>query len=126
MPTTLPAEVEVLERTTTRLTGTLVGEDKVTPLPGSTLTTFVLTVYVLDLVQTVIVDHRNVLNAGGGTVDELGAMVVLLSPDDMRILTAGLPNERHLVLLEWTWGIAPVKTGRAEFVLVVRNLGKVS
>ncbi len=126
MPTTLPIpEFEVKERTTTRITGVLTADDMVTPVPGSTLTTFTITVYALDVAQTVVVTARNVLNVNNGTVDEAGNAVVILSPDDMALVNAALPAERHIALLAWTWGVAPVKTGRQELALIVRNLAKV-
>ena len=124
MPSTLPKEVEVKERQTTRITGTLY-DDEGDPIPGSTLTTLTLTVYDNDFAQTVIVNARNILNANDGTVDEDGQVAVLLSPADMLIRTASLPYERHTCLFEWTWGSDPVKTGAEELVLVVRNLAKV-
>lgn len=123
---TLPREFEVKEGKTTRITSTLVAEDGVTPLPGSTLTSLTLTVYDHDDDQTVIVDARNILNANNGSVSSAGVMTVLLSAADMAIRTPTLPYERHTCLFQWTWGTSPVKTGVEELVLVVRNLGKVS
>lgn len=125
MPTTLPPEFEVVEGATARIAGILTEEDGVTPLPGSTLSTLVLTVYDADIDKTVIVDHRNILNAGNSTVDEDGALVVLLPTADMPIRNAALPYERHTCLFEWSWGTSPVRHGKAECVLVVRNLAKV-
>lgn len=123
--TTLPSEVEILERATTRISGALV-DDAGEAIPGSALTTLTLTIYDHDVDQTVIVDARNILNANNATVDEDGVVVVLLAPADVLIRSATLPYERHTCLFVWTWGTSPVKTGRAELVLVVRNLAKVS
>lgn len=125
MPSTLPKEVEVKERQTTRITGTLY-DDEGNVIPGSTLATLTLTVYDHDSSQTLIVDARNILNANDGTVDEAGVVEVLLAPADMLIRTATLPYERHTCLFQWSWGTAPVKYGAEELVLVVRNLSKVS
>jgi hypothetical protein len=125
MHTTQPPEFEVRERTTTRLTATVTASDGVTALPGSTLTTLTLTIYDSDASQTVIVDHRDILNAGDSTVDEAGALDVLLSPADVPIRNTALPFERHMALLEWSWGVSPVQYGKAELVLVVRNLSQV-
>jgi hypothetical protein len=122
---TLPREFEIKERATTRIAGVLTEEDGVTPMPGSELLTFTLTVYDADTAQTLIIDHRNILNANNGAVDEDGAFVILLAPADVPIRTATLPYERHTALLEWTWGGDPTKYGREELVLVVRNLAKV-
>ena len=124
MPSTLPKEVDVKERQTTRITGTLY-DDEGEPIPGSTLSTLTLTVYDNDVSKTVIVDHRNILNTGNGVVDEDGQLAVLLQPADMLIRNADLPYERHTCLFEWSWGSDPVKYGAEELVLVVRNLSKV-
>lgn len=124
MPSTLPKEVEVKERQTTRITGTLY-DDEGNAIPGSTLASLTLTVYDQDSSQTVIVNARDILNANDGTVDEAGVVEVLLAPADMLIRTATLPFERHTCLFQWSWGTAPVKHGAEELVLVVRNLAKV-
>jgi hypothetical protein len=124
MSSTLPKEVEVKERQTTRITGVLY-DDAGDPVPGSTLTTLTLTVYDNDIDKTVIVSARNILNANNGVVDEAGQVMVLLAPADMPIRTATLPFERHTCLFQWTWGTAPEKAGAEELVLVVRNLAKV-
>lgn len=125
MASTLPREVEIVEGATTRLSGVLV-DDAGDPLPGSTLTTFRLTIYNQDTGQTVLVNDRDILNTNNATVDEDGNVVVLLAPADVLVQGASLPYERHTCLFTWTWGTTPVKTGRAELVLVHRNLAKVS
>jgi hypothetical protein len=44
----------------------------------------------------------------------------------MIILSTSAPrNEKHVALLEWTWG-SPTKTGRHEVVFWVTNLEKVT
>jgi hypothetical protein len=128
MPMTLPREYAVKERQTTRISGQLLQDDAVTPLPGSFLTTLTLTVYDTDDAQTVIVDQRNILNTNGGAIDEDGQLVVRLEPADMLIRTSTLPFERHTCLFRWTWdpGGGEIRSGAEELVLVVRNLAKVS
>lgn len=127
MRTTLPKEVNVKERQTTRISGQLLQDDAVTPLPGSFLSTLRLTIYDNDFAKTVIVNDRDILNANGGAIDEEGQLVVLLTPDDMLIRTPGLPWERHTCLFTWSWdpGGGEVRYGAEELVLVVRNLSKV-
>lgn len=115
----------LVERATTRITGTLTEEDGITALPGSTLTTFVMNVYGRDAAVTALVAARDILNANNATVSEAGAVVILLSPDDMAIIDDALPYESHVVRLDWTWGVNPVKTGRYECVLAIRNLDQV-
>lgn len=114
------------EQTSPEFTATLVGEDGVTPIPGSTLTTLVLTLYADNGDLTIINDrdHQDVLQQNGVTVDEFGLLTWILDPLDLRILDDALPFERHIALLEWTWGVG--RAGKFELVLVVRNLAKVS
>jgi hypothetical protein len=56
---------------------TLVADDGVTPIPGSTLTTLTLTLYCEDADLTIVNsrDSQNVLQTNGVTVDEFGALV---------------------------------------------------
>jgi hypothetical protein len=122
--TTLPQEFEVLERTTTRLSGTLTQDDALTPAPASLLTTLTLKLYALDAARTIINsrDNQTVKNANGGTVNEAGLLVMVFDPADIPMLDSALPYERHIALFTWTWGSSPVKTGRKEVALIVRNL----
>lgn len=130
MPSTLDAVdrpvYSVLERTTPAFTATLVGDDGVTPVPGSTLSTLTLTLYCEDADLTIVNarDAQNVLQANGVTVDEAGLLTWVLSAADLAILHDALPFERHIALFQWTWPTS--KAGKFECVFSIRNLAKVS
>lgn len=114
-----------LERASGRITGTLVGADGVTPIPGSTLTTLTATLYTDDDAHTIINgrDNQTILGANGGSVDEFGAFILVLSPADNAILDDALPDERHTLLIQWTWPTN--QAGKFEAILAVRNLVRV-
>jgi len=118
----LPLTYSLDERTSGRIVGTITEEDGVTPIPAGTLTTLTFTLYADDGSNTIINSRTdvNILNANGGTVSAAGVLTLTLAPADNQILNANLPYERHVVLLEWTWGSG--KAGNAELILSVRNL----
>lgn len=120
-----PQTFAIDEQETGRYTATLVGNDGVTPLPGPTLTTLVLTVYVIkqDGTDTVVRGpSQNVLNLNNVTLDAAGLLVWLVQVADTTLVEA-IPFERHIALFEWTW---PTGAGKHEVVLRVRNLRRVS
>ncbi len=121
-----PLTFEVNEKTSGRYTATLVGNDGVTPLPGATLSTLVLTLYVIKADGTdAIVNSRNVqnvLNANNVTVSTGGLVTWLFQVGDTTLVEA-IPFERHIALWEWTW---PTGAGKHEVILVVRNLHRVT
>lgn len=114
-----------LEGASGRVTGTLVGEDGVTPIPGSTLSTLVATLYADDDARTIINGRsaQSILGVNGGSVSEAGAFILVLAPADNAIVNADLPDERHTLLIQWTWPTA--KAGKFEAILAVRNLALV-
>lgn len=117
----------ILEQASGRYTAVIVGEDEVTPIPGSTLTTLVLTLYVIQSDGTDAVvngrNQQNVLNANDVTVDESGNLVWHIRKEDTT-LVEDLRNERHIALFEWRW---PTNAyGKHELVLVVKNLHRVT
>lgn len=118
-PRTFPID----ELTTGRYTGTLTGNDGVTPLSGAALATFLLTLYVIkaDGTDTLIRDHVSILNANNVTIGTDGAVVWLIQTTDTTLVEA-IPFERHIALFEWTWAGG---AGKHEVILVVRNLHKV-
>lgn len=133
-----PEVFDVLEKTTPRYLGTLVGEDGVTPIPGSTLTTLTLTLYTKSATGTVTIlnarNHQNVLNVNGVTVydalqtDAAGHTYNLLWQTvvaETTIAVDALKQEKHYALFEWSWA-AGVKHGKREIVLAVKNLVEVS
>lgn len=127
MPTDLPT-FQFREKNSGRITATLVGTDGVTPLPGSTLSGLLLTLYVIKQNGTDEVlngrNQQNVLQANNVTVDESGNFVWEVQPADTTIVETFLLYERHIALLEWSWPTA--RQGRQEFILNVKNLRRVS
>lgn len=114
---------EINEKSTGRYTATIVGNDGVTPLPGPTLSTLVLTLYVIkaDGTDTLIRTVQNVLNANNVTVTAGGLVTWLIQVADTT-LVEDIAFERHIALFEWTW---PTGAGKHEVVLVVQNLHRV-
>jgi hypothetical protein len=89
-------------------------------IPAASLTTLTLTVYAVIIGNPLVngIDHVNVLNAGRGTVDALGNVVVLLAPADMLLVNlVGVP-EQHIMLLEYTYA-SGAKEGVHEVVFTV-------
>lgn len=119
-PQTFPID----EKETGRYTATIVGSDGVTPLPGATLTTLILSLYVIkqDGTDGMIRTSQNVLNVNNVTVDAAGLLVWLVQVADTTLVEA-IPYERHIALFEWTW---PTGSGKHEVVLLVRNLRRVT
>ncbi len=122
----LPQTFDIDEKATGQYTATLVANDGVTPLPAGTLSTLVLTLYVIKADGTDgIVNSRNVqnvLNANNVTVSAGGLLTWTIQVGDTTLVEA-LPFERHIALFEWTW---PAGAGKHEVILVVRNLHRVS
>lgn len=109
-------------------------------LPGSTLTTLKLTLYVVGSGGAVTYinsrNEQNVLNTNGVQVfDSLqtdtfvdGTQVQYnlkwtISPSDTTLVVPTLATERHIALFEWTWPTS--KAGKHEITLAVKNLGEV-
>lgn len=106
-------------------------------LPGSTLSTLTLTLYVIGaggvLTYVNSRNNQNVLNTNGVQVfDTLQTDTLVdgttlpynikwtISPADVDILNDSLQFERHCALFNWTWPTA--KQGHHEVTLVVKNL----
>lgn len=121
-----PLSFPIEEKCTGQYTAILVNNDGVTPLPGGTLSTLVLTLYAIKADGTDgVVNGRNaqnVLNANNVTVDGAGLLTWAIQIGDTTLIEA-IPFERHIALFEWTW---PQGAGKHEVVLLVRNLHKVS
>ena len=112
LPGTYPADASAI------LGGTLVDLDGVTPVPGSSLSTLVVTVY--EARSGTVINacrDRNILNVNGGVVDALGVLQLRLDAADMaRLGTA--ESEVHVALVEWTWA-SPVRDGRTWILFTV-------
>lgn len=100
-------------------------------LPGSTLLSLQLTLYVIRQDGTITFvngrNHQNVLNVNNVTVTDVlqtladGRTYNLrwrIQPADTTLVEV-LPYERHLFLVEWSWNTG---AGKQEGVLVVKNL----
>lgn len=118
-----PKAFAIDEQESGRYTAIITGNDGVTPLPGATLTTLVLTLYVIkaDGTDSLIRTAQSILNVNNGTVSAGGAITWLIQPADTT-LVEDIPFERHIALFEWSW---PAGQGKHEVVLVVRNLRRV-
>lgn len=126
MPDPAFRSFDINEQTTGTYTALLVGNDGVTPLPGPSLTTLVLTVYAIKSDGTDGIlrgPQQNVLNQNNVTVDTLGNLVFAVQPSDTTMVE-GIPFEDHYCLFEWTCVSANV-TGRHVAILRVRNLRRV-
>ena len=128
---------QIDEQESGSFTALIVGNDRVTPLPGSTLTTLTLTLYVIKQDGTEqVVNSRNqqsILNVNNGQVLETPVtrsdgttynLIWTITAADTIIVENALRFERHIGLIEWT---APNGvSGKAEIILNVRNLRRVS
>ena len=124
-----PPTYPIDEQESGQYTATITGNDGVTALPGGTLSTLTLTVYVVKQDGTeAIVNSRNqqsVLNANNGTVSAGGVFTWTIQPGDTTLIEPLLLQyERHYCLLEWSWPTG--NQGKGEFILVVKNLRRVS
>lgn len=117
-----PRTFDILEAVTGQYTATIVGNDGVTPLPLATLTTLVLSLYVVKADGTIAYvngrNGQNVLNANNVAVDANGFLTWTIQTADTTLVEA-LPFERHIAVFKWTW---PAGTGKHEVVLVVQDL----
>lgn len=121
-----PSTVDVLEQTTPVYSATLTDEDG-NPLPGATLATLTLTLYVVKSDGTLTYlnsrQRQNVLNLNGVTVGADGLVTWPLAVADTTLVEV-LAFERHIALWEWTWPTN--KSGKHEIVFTVKHLGTVS
>ena len=118
----------VAERTSLRLTATLLDETG-TVIPSAGLMTLFLTLYVRDSATKDIinaVDEVNILNSGRGTVHTSSGLVTLtLEPADNQIVDTSQDQEWHRALIDGTYAGA-AKAFKYEIDYPVRNLAKVS
>lgn len=134
MPIDLPT-YQIVEQASGSYTAAIVGNDRVTLLPGSTLTTLQLTLYVIKQDGTDEIlngrNQQNVLNLNNVQVLETPLtrtngtqynLIWTVQPGDTTIIEDFLHYERHLALFEWAWANG---RGKAELILNVRNLRRV-
>ena len=124
-PRTVLAEI-AREKSDYRITAQIV--DAVgTGIPAANLASLTLTLHLDDIAATLInsVDDANILNAGRGTVDSSGNLVLTLSSADNVIIDTTLTEELHIALIEWTYN-GGASQGRHQLAFRVRNLARVS
>ncbi len=127
LKTTDGRQLIVAEKTTLRLTATLVDETAA-PIPAAGLTELKLTLYNRDstgkeIVNTV--DGVNILNTGRGTVHATsGLLTILLEPADNSIIDSAQDVEWHRALIQGTYA-GGGKAFKHEIDFQVRNLAKV-
>ena len=118
----------VAERTTLRITATLLDELGVA-IPSAGLTALTLTLYSRDHVTQAIINSVsavNILNSGRGTVHaSSGLLTIVLDPADSQIIDTTLDQEWHRALIEGTYA-GGAKAFKSEIDFPVRNLNKVS
>lgn len=113
------------EGASAQITATITREDGVTGFLPETLT---LTLFVLEdgaIVNSVTA--VDILNTGRGTVSAGGALVCLLTPADMVIVSprSGKGTEKHVAFFEWTWSTGTRK-GKHEVLFTVADFAKVT
>lgn len=115
----------LIEKTSALYTAQLIDETG-TPVSGSVLFTFTLTLY--DLQTGTIINGRNnqnVLNANGVTIDSNGNVAWSIAPADTIILSNELEIETHIALFQATWN-AGAKRCNHEVAIPVQVLNLVS
>lgn len=125
MPHDIPELETVHEDTTPTLSGVIrEGGEGSDALPGSTLSTLTVEVYHVPAAgtPTTILVETSILNVNNGTVDEEGNFAWVAPLSVTAVQNDALKVERHFCLFTWTWGLSPVRQGRALAVLPVRNL----
>jgi hypothetical protein len=113
----------IVERTTPRITFSIVDENSV----GFKPTTLTLTLYAPDSDQLLggREAQQNVLDANGVTVGANGEVVWQTTAEDNAIVGSAPADETHVALFEWSWD-AGAKRGKHELVMGIVNLARVS
>lgn len=117
------------EQSSGRYSATVTDESK-SPLPASSLTTLMLTLYDVDT-GTIINrrDGQDVLNANDVTVDGDGNLIWSMKAEDSIIVDADAhpvgEKEKHIALFRWTYN-GGYDAGEHEFIHYVKNIGKVA
>lgn len=95
------------------------------PLPGSALSTLVLTIreeYAREIIHAR--DRQNVLNTNGVTVGSGGELVWTVDPLDVTLLSRAAPTMLYRILFEWSYVSGPVvREGGFEFLFAVHRYG---
>lgn len=119
------------ESASAKLTATIQDESE-TAIPAASLATLTLLLYdqTTELANpgttTAVINSRNrqnILNANGCAVSTGGVMTLTLTPADNVIVNTGLSSERHVALIEYTYG-AGLKAGKEEVLIDVFNYSR--
>ena len=116
----------VLEKTTQLYTANFVDETGV-GIPSASLNTLTMTLY--DAITNAAINARstqNILNANNVTVSSSGLLTWTMQPNDNAILNAGLAQELHFALFQWTWTSGTSKAGKHQAAFSVVNLANVA
>lgn len=89
-------------------------------IPGGSLTTLTWTLY--DERSDTIINSRDAVDAKA-SVDAQGLLTLALDAADMVIVKDRALEERHVVLVEWTWNGGD-ESGAHEIVFTIRNMGQ--
>jgi hypothetical protein len=108
------------EKTTRVITATVKDETGAV-IPGASLTTMVYSLYDEDTLA--IINSRTLVDIKAN-VTSGGVLTLELLPADMAVQTTSKDEERHRVLIEWTYA-AGVKRGSYEAQVIVSNVEKV-
>jgi hypothetical protein len=84
-------------------TALLLDEQRI-PVSNIALESLTLTLYCMsDILLPILnaVDHMDILNTNGGTLDGQGKLTIALVPEDNVLLNRRLSVERHRMLIEW-------------------------
>ncbi|HME96771.1 MAG TPA: hypothetical protein VKN16_21425 [Methylomirabilota bacterium] len=95
------------------------------PLLPADLLSLTCTIFSLDNPGHPIVNsvnQVNILNAGRGTLDGTGRLVLLLEDADATVLDQSLEIERHCVRIVGVYNTSPTRTSKRELEVRVRNL----
>ena len=93
-----------------------------TPAALQTLTLTLTDVATNTVINTL--DHADILNAGRGTLDSNGRLLISLEKLDSPIVTSATQIETHRALIEGTWNLGKGRTSQEVF-FYVKNLIRV-
>jgi len=119
------------ESSSAKLTATIQDESE-TAIPAASLATLTIMLYDQETelddpgTTAAIINSRNrqnILNANGCAVSTGGVMTMTLTPADNVIVDTDKSTERHVALIEYTYG-AGLKSGKEEVLIDVYNLSR--
>jgi hypothetical protein len=119
--------LHVQEQTSGTYFAQLTGEDGVTPIPGTLLTSLLLSLYSINQQDNILIlahrDRQNVLLPSSGVVVSPGGLIKwTYTVADTTLSDPTIPFERHIGLFEYGWLGG---SGKIEVILVVHNLRRV-